>query len=115
MCILHGARMGRWELLKAVTSLATYLTKWTKACDRAHFKLMCYINCTAASTLTEYIGDPPSELKLRLYADADYAGDKDTFRATPGASLAIVGPHSFMPRAAKTKKQSCVSHSNPRG
>jgi len=91
-----------------------YLTKWTKACDKALFRLMCYINCTAASTLTGYIGDPPSELKLRLYADADFAGDKDTFRSTSGAALAIVGPHSLMPLAAKTKKQSCVSNSTPR-
>ena len=35
MKILYGARMGRWGLLKAVTSLATYLTKWTTSCDRA--------------------------------------------------------------------------------
>ena len=75
MKILYGARMGRWDLLKAVTSLATYLTKWSKACDRALFRLMCYINCTVASTLTGYIGDPPAELKLRLCADADFAGD----------------------------------------
>jgi hypothetical protein len=27
MKILYGARMGRWDLLKAVTSLATKLTK----------------------------------------------------------------------------------------
>jgi hypothetical protein len=38
--ILYGARMGRWDLLKAVTSLATYLTKWSKACDRALFRLI---------------------------------------------------------------------------
>ena len=100
-------------MLKAATSLASYLTKWTKACDRALFRLMCYITSTAASTLTRFIGDPPSELKLRLYADADFAGDKDTLRSTSGAFLAIVGPHSFMSLAAETKKQSCVSHSPP--
>ena len=79
MKILYGARMGRWDLLKAVTSLATYLTEWSKTCDRALFRLMCYINCTTGSTLTGYIGDPPADLKLRLYADADFAGDKDTY------------------------------------
>ena len=40
MKILYGARVGRWDLLNAVTSLATYLTKWTKACGRALFRLM---------------------------------------------------------------------------
>jgi len=74
--LLYGARMGRWDLLHAVSSLTRYLTKWTKACDRALFRLMCYINCTAATALTGYSGDPPAELKLRLYANADFAGDR---------------------------------------
>ena len=72
--MLYGARMGRWDLLKAVASLATHLTKWTKTCDRALFRLMCYINSTTLATLTGYIGDPPKDLTLRLYADADFAG-----------------------------------------
>ena len=87
MKILYGARMGRWGLLKAVTSLAAHLTKWSKACDRALFRLMCYINSTTASTLTGYIGDPPADLRLRLYADADFAGDKESSRPTSGAFL----------------------------
>ena len=53
---------------------------------------MCYINSTAASTLTGHIGDPPSELKLRLYADADFAGDKDTFRSTSWGFLGHCRP-----------------------
>jgi hypothetical protein len=109
----YGARMGRWDLLHAVSSLTRYLTKWTKACDRALVRLMCYIKCTAATALAGYTGDPPAELKLWLYANADFAGDKDTRRSTSGTFLAIVGPQSFMPPAAKTNKQSCVSHSTP--
>jgi hypothetical protein len=113
MKVLYGARMGRWDLLKAVASLATHLTKWKPACDKALFRLLCYINCTTSATLTGCIGDAPGELSLRLYADADFAGDKSTHRSTSGAFLALVGPRSFMPLAAKTKKQSCVSHSTP--
>jgi len=66
MKILYGARMGRWDLLKAVTSLATKLTKWTPWCDKALFRLMCYISSTSSATLTGYIGDPPKDLTLRL-------------------------------------------------
>ena len=50
---------------------------------------------------------------MRLYADAGFAGDKESYRSTSGAFMALVGPRSFMPLAAKTKKQSCVSHSTP--
>jgi hypothetical protein len=89
MKVLYGARMGRWDLLKAVASLATHLTKWTPACDKALFRLMCYINCTASATLTGYIGDAPGDLSLRLYADADFTGDKTTHRSTSGALLAL--------------------------
>ena len=84
-----------------------------EAVRKALFRLICYINSTAASALTGYVGDDPKDLRLRLYADADFAGDKDSFRSTSGAFFALVGPHSFVPLAAKTKKQSCVSHSTP--
>ena len=70
---------------------------------------MCYINSTTSSTLTGYIGDSPKDLRLRLYVDADFAGGKEPSRSTSGAFMALVGPHSFMPLAAKTRKQSCVS------
>ena len=69
---------------------------------------MCDINSTTSTTLTGYIGDPRKDLTLRLYADADLAGGKDSFRSTSGAFLALVGPRSFMPLVAKTTKQSCV-------
>jgi hypothetical protein len=96
-----------------VISLATRLTKWSKWCDRALFRLICYINSTVSATLTGYVGDPPKDLSLRLYADADFAGDRETYRSTSGAFMALVGPRTFMPLAAKTKKQTCVSHSTP--
>ena len=40
MKILYGARMGRWDLLKAVASLATHLTRWTTVCDKALLQLV---------------------------------------------------------------------------
>ena len=114
MKILYGARMGRWDLQKAVTSLATHLAKWTKTCVRALFRLMCYINSTTSTTLTGHIGDPPKDLTHRLYADADFAGDKDSFRSTPGAFMALVGPRTLMPPAAKTKHRAASPTPRPR-
>ena len=34
MKVLHGARMARFDLLKAVTNLAKNVTKWNENCDK---------------------------------------------------------------------------------
>ena len=34
MNILYGARVARWDLLKATTRLAARVIKWTTTCDR---------------------------------------------------------------------------------
>ena len=76
MKILYGARAARWDLLKAVQLLATRVTKWTKECDKALHRLICYINCTSHYTLRGYVGDEASGWRLRLFADADFAGER---------------------------------------
>ena len=45
--ILYGARMARWDLLKAVGILATRLNKWTSGCDKALHRLVGYIDETS--------------------------------------------------------------------
>ncbi|CAE8584827.1 unnamed protein product [Polarella glacialis] len=79
MKVLYGARLARFDLLKAVAGLAS------KAED----------------------------LFVRLFADADFAGCRDTARSTSGVFLGIYGKNTFVPVAAQAKKQSCVSHSTP--
>ncbi|CAE8637047.1 unnamed protein product, partial [Polarella glacialis] len=49
----------------------------------------------------------------KLFADADFAGCRDTARSTSGVFLGIYGKNTFVPVAAQAKKQSCVSHSTP--
>ena len=44
MKILFAARMARWDLLRATQSLASRVTKWSKDCDAALHRLVCYIN-----------------------------------------------------------------------
>ena len=66
--------MMRFDLLKAVSDLATRVTKWSLACDRRLHRLMCYINSTLADRMVGYVGDSPENLTARLYADADFAG-----------------------------------------
>ena len=105
MKVLYGARAARWDLLKAVQLLATRVTKWSRECDKALHRLMCYINCTANHCLSGFVGDGPSALRLRLYADADLAGDRPEFKSTSGVFLAMVGPSAFFPLAAKAQKK----------
>ena len=111
MKVLYGARAARWDLLKAVQLLATRVTKLSRGCDKALHRLMCYNNRTKHYCLTGFVGDGPSALKLRLYADADFAGDRPEYKSTSGIYLALVGPNTFFPLAAKAQKQTAVAHS----
>jgi hypothetical protein len=38
-------------------------------------RLMCYINSSLDVKMYGWIGHKPAELTLKLYADADFAGD----------------------------------------
>jgi hypothetical protein len=113
MKVLWGARMMRWDLLKATSYLARHVSKWTAACDRMLHRLMSYINSTKTYTLTGTIGDLCSEWHLKLFADADLAGDKSDHKSTSGMFHCVSSPHSFFPLTAKSAKQSCVSTSTP--
>ena len=100
MKVLYGARAARWDLLKAVQLLATRVTKWSGGGDKALHRLMCYINSTKLYCLTGFVGDAPSALKLRPYADADFAGDRPEYKSTSGICVAIVGPNTLFQLAA---------------
>ena len=113
MKILYGARAARFDLLRAVSALATKVTKWTRLCDRQLHRLVCYINSSLDHMLVGYVGDSPDKLEINLYADADFAGCQDTSKSTTGVFIAITGPNTFFPLNGVSKKQSCVSHSTP--
>ncbi|CAE8594044.1 unnamed protein product, partial [Polarella glacialis] len=115
MKVLYGARLARFDLLKAVAGLASKVTKWSVSCDKRLFRLMCYINDSKGLKMRGHVGkdDKAEDLFLRLFADADFAGCRDTARSTSGVFLGIYGKNTFVPVAAQAKKQSCVSHSTP--
>ena len=54
---------------------------------------------------------PLEDLALAQYSDADYAGDRPDMHSTSGSLLALVGPHSWLPLAASSTKQTAASHS----
>ena len=57
MKVLYGARMARFDLLRAVCHLACFVTKWSETCDRRLHRLMCYINSTLDFSMHGWVGD----------------------------------------------------------
>ena len=76
MNILYGARLARRDLLNIVQLLASRVTRWSDGCDKALHRLMCYIHYTSNWVLRGYVGGKADSLSFRLYADADFAGDR---------------------------------------
>ena len=62
MKILYGARMARYDLLRAVGTLASCVTKWTRQCDRDLHRLVCYINSTIPYRQVSWFGDLAKDL-----------------------------------------------------
>ena len=113
MKLLYAARMARFDLLRAIGFLATRITKWSPLCDKMLHRLMCYVNATINLKMGAWVGDTIGELTLTLFTDADFAGDIVSRRSTTGVFLCLQGPRTFVPLAAISKRQTCVSHSTP--
>ena len=113
MKCLYGARMARFDLLRAITSLACQLTRWTPECDRKLHRLMCYIHTSEHLRMLGYVGNSLKEVQPHLFADADFAGCTATQRSTSGLHLCIRGSKTCFPIAGQSKRQGCVSHSTP--
>ena len=111
MKLLFAARMARYDLLRAVQGLASRVTKWSSECDKSLHRLMCYVNSTLDVKLRSYIGDSVDQCRLWLFADADHAGKHDNKR-TSGTPLALVGPNTYFPLSAFSKKQASISISS---
>ena len=111
MKVLFAARMARYDLLRATQGLASRVTKWSPDCDKALHRLMCYIHSTISHKMTCFIGDSPQECKLWCFADADHAGEHDN-RSTSGCCLVLVGPNTYYPLTAFSKKQTSTAMSS---
>ena len=109
-CLWLG-RLARPDIIKPIGDLATHVQKWTKNCDRALHRLVCYIYSTREHRLTGTVGDLAEGLRLRLYVDADFAGDRLDAKSTSGGFLALYGNNTFFPLAWLCKKQTAVSRS----
>ena len=111
MKVLYGARMARFDLLRAVCALATCVTKWDHDCDRKLHRLMCYIWSTKHYRLIGWVGD--NDVDPNLYTDADFAGNSYNMRSTSGVHMELAGPHTKFPTSGQSKGQTAVSWSTP--
>ena len=111
MKILFAARMARFDLLRALQGLAARVTKWSSDCDKALQRIVCYIHSTVDVRFKAFIGDSLSKRKLWCFADADHAGEYDN-RSTTGCFLLLIGPNTYFPLTAFSKKQTSASMSS---
>ena len=111
MKLLWLGRLSRPDLIKPIGDLATQIQKWTRNCDKQLYRLVCYLHSSTHLCLQGSVDDPTGKLELRLFVDADFAGDRQDVKSTSGGYLALVGPRSFFPLAWVSKKQTSVSRS----
>ena len=113
MKILWAARYARWDLLRVINLLSTRITKWTTACDRWLYRVMCYIHSTLDLVLYGYCGDDFKNLTINMWTDADWAGDRTDWRSTSGVFVSAIGNHTDFPLYARSKKQTATATSTP--
>ena len=58
-------------------------------------RLMCYINSTLHIKMSGWIADPIEDLELCVFSDADWAGEKTTYKSTTRSFAILIGPKSI--------------------
>ena len=112
MTTMYAARMAKPELCRCIGIMTTQLTRWTPYEDKKLHRSMSYLNERSEDVLTGFIADPPELLRLGLFADSDFAGDRADFKSTSGVFLALIGPQTFFPLGWASRKQTIASHSS---
>lgn len=105
------ARLARPDIIRAIGLLATKVQNWSLNEDKALYRLMCYINSTKDLMLYGEIADESDTLRLIMFTDADFCGDKEHTKSTSGGFLVLVGPNTFFPLAWLSKAQTATSRS----
>ena len=75
MKALYAARLARPDLLKAITELSAFITKWDRACDIKTLRLSSYLHHNLEFEFVLRVGSHPSTMRLTQYADADLSGE----------------------------------------
>jgi len=59
-----------------------------------------------------WVGDPPEDLQLAMFADASFASWLKDSKSTSGAILCLMGPNTYVPISWFCKKQGSISNSS---
>ena len=104
MTLMFCARLMRNDLLRSCAIFSTFVHKWKPLCDKMLMRLMCYLSRNCQNGQIGFVGDPAEDLYPALYANADFAGDKEGTKSTSGWFLALMGLHAFFPLSPHSKK-----------
>jgi hypothetical protein len=114
MKIMYGARLARPDLLRTVSYLARFLTKWNEDTDKRLQRLMSYIHHSYSYRLYAYMGEDQPKFTMDIYSDSDYAGCTQTQRSTTGSVIFLRGGEdTSVPISFMSKRQGSVSRSTP--
>ena len=103
-------RISRPDLMVAINVCAGHITTWTVNDDKRVTRLAGYVAATLDHCHIMRVLDKPSDLRLSVYADADFGSAPD-MRSTSGYLLALEGPRSFALILWCSKRQRAVSRS----
>ena len=87
--------------------LTTKVSKWTEPHDKKLLRLFSYLHYGGDYTKVGVIGNVLDELRIRLLADANFAGDHSDMASTSGVFMALYGPHCFFPLSSLSKRHAC--------
>ena len=104
-------RLARPDLVKPIGDLTTKVQCWSVNCDKRLYRLLFYIHSTINYRLTAHVNDPPEDLELSLYVDADFSGEHEHTKSTNGGLLALTGAATFFPISWISKRQTSTSRS----
>ena len=79
--------------------------------DRRIKRLIGFLKGSTHHMLKGCVDDPPGDLELWLYVDANFCGDSDNTRSTSGGWLILAGPNTRFPIAWVSKRQTATSRS----
>ena len=85
MKIMYAARMARPDLIRTISFLARFLTKWNEQMDKRLQRLRSYIHHSYSYRMYAYMGTEQQVFSLDIYSDSDYAGCTETQRSTTGS------------------------------
>jgi len=111
MKVMYAARMARPDLIRAISFLARFLTKWSDDLDKRLHRLMSYVHHSYAYRMYAWAGADQGECSLDVYSDSDYAGCSETQCSTTGSIVFLRSNGMSIPISFISTRQSSVPRS----